>query len=422
MVDNKVLSVKFYLRDVANSMKKIKRKRVYCRIGYDRKTAEIALDLWYKPSDWDKKKELPRNDESVVEQLHHLRSKIFKVRSELVDEKKRITAQRIKMVIVGKEFSTRFLKKVTLIDALAEYERYSAKNIQIENSTKKSIQVKINRWREFISSKQKGELLLHELDKGFLFDMDNYFVNSKSKQYKKPLTRNYINHLHKFFRTFLNWCVLKNYLKENPYKYYKLKKDDSKSTIKYLTEDEIMKMKIHNLHGNERLNRVKDMFLFCCFTGLRYGDVTSLYLKEISQTEEGYAITLEKQKKTGRRVYIPLLEPAKEIFFKYKDSEEAKITGKLFPYVTNQKANVYLKEIGTLCNIAKPLNFHMSRHTCGTYLISNGMSLDKVADILGHTDTKTTRIYAKLTGKSLEDSMKSINEKLVKQMKDFGQT
>ncbi|MBT33810.1 MAG: hypothetical protein CMO01_29445 [Thalassobius sp.] len=421
MVDNKKLSVKFYLRDNLKELKKTDKKRVYCRIGYDRKASEISLDFWYSMKEWSKKKELPKYDDAGIEFFSNLRSEIYQIRADLFNEKRKVSARRIKMILSGEELSGKKVKRITISEALELYKEYTNENIQIALSTRKSIKVKIRRWEEFLKSKGNQEILLSEVDKVFLFDMDLYYVNSVSKQFKKPLKRNYINHLHKFFKTFLNWCILKNYIKENPYKFFKLKKDDSKATIKYLTQDELIKMHSHQLHGNIRLTKIKDMFLFCCYTGLRFSDVTALKLSDITLVNENLAIKKE-QVKTGKRVYIPLLEPAKEIYHKYKDDDGAKITGLLFPGITNQKANIYLKEIATICNIDKTLNFHMSRHTCGTYLISNGMSLEEVAEILGHTDIKTTRIYAKITGKSINKSMEAINKKLVKHLEGVCQT
>ncbi|MBX2841482.1 MAG: site-specific integrase [Flammeovirgaceae bacterium] len=412
MVDHKLLSVKIYLRKVDFSQKRNNKSRVYCRISYDRKSAEIALDYWFYPDEWNKNLELPINDESAIHDFLELKKDLMIIRSTLKEEGKKISAKRIKNIFIGKEYTNKQIKDILLTNAIEEYREYTKRNNQIKISTAKSILVKTNRWMEFIETLPMDEIPLSEINKTFLFEMDSYLANSKSKQSNELLERSYINHIHKFFRTFLNWCIYKGYSQENPYRSFKIKKDKKEEKIKFLVEEDLLKLHNHDLHGNERLGRVKDLFLFSCYTGLRFSDVTNLRIEEIIKKDFGYALKLKKQQKTGTGVYIPLLKPAEEIYLKYVNNDEVKITGLLFSGRTNQKVNVYLKEIGAICQIELNLTFHVSRHTCGTLLINNGMELQEVAEILGHSNLKMTKLYAKLLGKTIDKSMERIQKNL----------
>lgn len=165
----------------------------------------------------------------------------------------------------------------------------------------------------------------------------------------------------------------------------------------------------------ERLQLVKDYFVFCCFTGLAYIDVVNLKSSSVSVGIDGNRWLVFDRKKTGTISRVPLLDPALEIIDKYRNHPSAVHRGNVFPSISNQKLNSYLKEIGDICGISKPLTFHLARHTFATTVtLSNGVPIESVSKMLGHTKISTTQIYAKVVEKKLGLDMDMLRQKISK--------
>lgn len=146
-----------------------------------------------------------------------------------------------------------------------------------------------------------------------------------------------------------------------------------------------------------RLAHVREIFVFCCYTGLSYADVKKLSDDDIGRGFGGKLWIFTNREKTETASNIPLLPKALEILSRYSDYPPCVSKGKLLPVLSNQKMNSYLKEIADLCGITKKLTFHMARHTFATTVtLSNDVPIETVSKMLGHTDIKTTQHYAKL--------------------------
>jgi site-specific recombinase XerD len=128
------------------------------------------------------------------------------------------------------------------------------------------------------------------------------------------------------------------------------------------------------------------------------------------ETDDQYWIFLNRQK-TNTRVKIPLLPKALNILHKYKNHPKSVNRNKIFPLISNQKLNGYLKEIADICGIKKHLTFHLARHTFATTItLSNGVPIETVSKMLGHNSLKTTQVYAKIVDKKISDDMKKLKE------------
>lgn len=161
--------------------------------------------------------------------------------------------------------------------------------------------------------------------------------------------------------------------------------------------------------ASERLERVRDIFIFSCFTGLAYIDVKNLRQSNIRTSFDDGLWIMGKREKTGVNFNVPLLEVAKEIVEKYSGQLP---DDKVLPVMSNQKMNEYLKEIGEVCGIGKDLTFHLARHTFATLTLTKGVSIESVSKMLGHTNIKTTQIYARITDVKVSNDMASFAEKL----------
>ncbi|MCW3808095.1 site-specific integrase [Plebeiobacterium marinum] len=155
------------------------------------------------------------------------------------------------------------------------------------------------------------------------------------------------------------------------------------------------------------------MFIFSCYTGLAYIDVCQLTPENVILNIDGEFWIHTKRQKTGVTVQVPLLPVAQSIVYKYKDDPKCLNKNRLFPVISNQKLNSYLKEIADICGINKNLTFHLARHTFATTVtLANGVPIETVSKLLGHTKLSTTQIYAKVLQNKISKDMMELRIKL----------
>lgn len=171
--------------------------------------------------------------------------------------------------------------------------------------------------------------------------------------------------------------------------------------VEFLTSDEIDTIRQKQM-PNDRLERVKDIFLFQCFTALSYCDMAALSPGDYQQNNMGQMYLRKNRAKTKTEFCTVLFEDAKAIAEKYQYR---------LPVLSNQRYNSYLKEIAAICNISKDLHSHIGRHTAACYLLNKGLSIEVVSRILGHTNTRMTRHYAKLLDESVFKEFKRLEER-----------
>jgi site-specific recombinase XerD len=157
---------------------------------------------------------------------------------------------------------------------------------------------------------------------------------------------------------------------------------------------------------------VRDIFIFCCFTGLAYADVKKLTKDDVVIGVDGEQWIKTRRIKTDTRSNIPILPIAQTIIEKYMDNELMKVKNLVLPVLSNQKMNAYIKEIADLCGINKNLTFHLARHTFATTVtLSNGVPIESVSKMLGHTNLKTTQHYAKILDMKVSKDMEILRNK-----------
>ena len=162
----------------------------------------------------------------------------------------------------------------------------------------------------------------------------------------------------------------------------------------------------------ERLTRVRDFFVFSCFTGLAYADVKKLKRCEIERNEAGYWIKTKRQK-TGGRANVPLLDVPMQIIAKYVQLDLLEAEDLVLPILSNQKMNAYLKELADFCGITKKLSYHIARHTFATTLtMMNGVPIESVSKMLGHKNITSTQHYARIVDKKVGEDMERLSTKI----------
>ncbi len=177
----------------------------------------------------------------------------------------------------------------------------------------------------------------------------------------------------------------------------------------YLTEKEIATI-AEKEFPTKRLEQVRDIFIFSCYTGLAYIDIKELKKEHIQTSFDGNQWIMTHRHKTGTPVNVPLLAIPQELIKKYEGQAK---DGLLFPVLSNQKMNAYLKEIAVVCGIEKNITFHLARHTFATTVtLSHGVPIESVSKMLGHTNIQTTQIYARITNQKISKDMAALAEKM----------
>lgn len=162
--------------------------------------------------------------------------------------------------------------------------------------------------------------------------------------------------------------------------------------------------------ATKRLELVRDIFAFSCYTGFAYIDVTRLTKDMLEERGDGTIWICTHRQKTKVPVNIRLLDIPKMIIDKYAGQAKG---DKLLPVPSNQKMNDYLKEIAAICGIDKPISYHVARHTFATQIcLSNGVPMESVSKMLGHTNIKTTQLYARITDQKVSHDMEILAQKL----------
>ena len=241
--------------------------------------------------------------------------------------------------------------------------------------------------------------------------VDNYFVSSFATYLKSECfcSHNTTIKFMQLFRKIINICLRNRWLQIDPFTglNLKLKIVDRQ----YLNETELDRL--INYHSPvEYMNRTRDFFVFSCFTGLAYIDIKNLRRREIECVDSSYWIRTKRQK-TGVKTNVPLLEIPYNILNKYSDLNRLRDDDPVLPIPSNQRMNACLKELAVCCGINKELTFHIARHTFATTVtMTNGVPIESVSKMLGHTNIKSTQHYAKIVDKKVGDDMAALARKL----------
>ena len=195
---------------------------------------------------------------------------------------------------------------------------------------------------------------------------------------------------HKFVKMYCRQLHAADMIPYNPYDKVKIKRGKSKER-EPLTEDELMAMRLTKF--NEKLSRVRDLFVFSAYTGLSYADAQLFDYETMTEVHDGMHYINGERLKTGSKFFTPILEPAMKVLEKYNYQ---------LPNISNQKANDYLHVIEARLKFHKKLTFHVARHTFATMALAHDVPITNVARMLGHQDVKTTQIYAKVMKANIE--------------------
>ena len=260
---------------------------------------------------------------------------------------------------------------------------------------------------EFVLKEYKtSDIYLRELNYSFLVQFDNFLRGYKLSRNKKRIGNNtIIKHMQRL-RKMVTMAFHMEWIERDPF--VKYKPTFIKKEREFLSKKELESIQDYNT-DIERLNLVKDLFIFSSYTGIAYVDIMKLTKDNIVLGIDGDKWIITKRQKTNTPVKIPILDQAQYLIDKHKNNERAAVNGTILPSLSNQKLNSYLKEIADACKIKKNLTFHMARHTFATTVtLTNGVPIETVSKILGHTKIATTQIYARVIERKVSDDMNAL--------------
>jgi len=388
---------------------------IYVRITVDGNRTDISLKKNIEMKYWNGNKGMAKGN---TDDIRHLNTHLEKLRAQLVGyyqdlqlKRKLITSDSIKNLFLGIGE-----QEYTLMN-LIEYHNTEMKNVlewgTLKNysSTKKYLQL-------YLSSKLRtSDVYLTQLDYKFLIGFEKFIKDHQPLDHHKACGQNTVMKHIERLRKMINLAIRNEWLERDPFQ--KFKSSFIRSTRQYLTQEELISIESKEF-SIQRLKQVKDLFVFSCYTGLAYIDVFNLTPQNISIGIDGEYWINTSRKKTDQLVKVPLLPKAMAIIEKYKTDPAVINKGKLLPSLSNQRLNSYLKEIADLCSITKPLTFHIARHTFATTVtLTNGVPIETVSSMLGHTSIRTTQIYAKVIQQKVSQDMKALRLKMQQTNTEF---
>ncbi|MCT4643740.1 MAG: site-specific integrase [Carboxylicivirga sp.] len=383
---------------------------IYLRITVNKQKIEVSTKLRCPKSLWNQSKEKVMtgsefNSKHINHLLDNIRARVLSIYQDLRIREQLITPLIIKNQFLGNKESGHTLVK--LLDI--HYENFSA---SLDAHTMRHYKSTHRYLKAFLKEEKKvDDIYLQQVDYRFIREYETFLRSWQPLEMgQRKLAHNTVmKHLSRL-RTLINFAIKLDWISHYPFKGYKL--SYKQGDRKYLSLEELNRIKDKTFFS-ERMCFIRDIFVFSCYTGLSYSDVARLTEANIVKGIDGVNWIHTQRKKTDTPVRIPLLDIAEQLILKYKDTPKARHLGRLFPIPSNQKLNVYLKEIADVCEIEKNLTFHVARHTFATTVtLANGVPIETVSKILGHTKIATTQIYAKVIENKISEDMNVLRQKL----------
>ncbi|WP_183562910.1 site-specific integrase [Mucilaginibacter sp. SP1R1] len=390
----------YFLKQSGNEPKKY----IYLRITVDGHPVEVSTKKQWWENRWDQEKcrasGVKQDARDVNFFLDTLDSKVFKARKQLIEDEEVITAELLRDMLIGK---TR--RKMIL-------EIFSGHNQQMEDLVGKDYAIgTLERYQtSYDHTKAFIQWQYHAEDR-YIRKLDHFFIEQYAFWLKTVRNCNHNTSMKYLanFKKIVLICVKNKWLTGDPFANFKM-------TKQVVTRDPLSEWELNTIikkdFKNDRLNQVRDIFVFSCYTGLAYADVKKLKRSEIQKGIDGEQWIFTPRQKTDTPCPIPLLPPALELLDKYAHHHKYVDQDRALPLLSNQKMNAYLKEIANICNFKKVLTFHLARHTFATTVtLSNGVPIETVSKMLGHATIKQTQQYAKILHSKISMDMAALREK-----------
>ena len=393
--------VLFYLK--RNAIRKDGKMPIITRITVNGIIGQFNTKLEIQPSYWSVKTGKvighPSDSKQHNAQLEEIKASLHSIYHELQRKDNYVTAEKVKNEFLGISENHE-----TLLSLFQKHNEDVKKLIGISKSagTYQKYEVTRRHLQKFMQIKyQISDISLKEIKHLFVTDFEIYLLTTA------VCNTNTTAKFMQFFKRIILIARNNGLIATDPFANYKIRLINVDRG--YLTQEDVEKI-LKKEFAIKRLELVRDIFIFSCFTGLSYIDVKNLTNKEIRTSFDNNLWIMTKRQKTKVDSNILLLDVPKMIIEKYKGKS---INDQVLPILSNQKMNAYLKEVGDLCEVDKELTFHLARHTFATTItLAKGVPIETVSKMLGHTNIKTTQIYARITDSKISNDMQALAGKL----------
>lgn len=388
-----------------SKINKIGQVPIWVRITNNGEREQFSTSIFVKETVWNQDKQVIRGRDMQTsaynQQLNNIETALVDIYSKLSSTNPLITVQDVKLAY----FNRNSLGK-KLIEVFALYNSrvkkligkdYTLGTYHIYDRTMRNVQ-------EFLWHRYKHKDIYLVKIKRSVIEEYIYYLRTVKNHDNNTVFKN-VQRL----STIMNFAVGQDMIDKNPFKGVNVKLE--RKEIQYLLSEELARIE-EKVFEIERLEIVRNMFLFQCYTGLAYRELKELTQANLVKRDDGETWIIAKRQKTGRTFKVPLLPQAERIYIQYR-SLTLNASNPVFPVLSNQKYNAYLKEIGDLCGINKELTTHLGRKTFATTItLLNGVPIETVSALLGHSSIKITQeAYSKVGDAKLSRDMGELRKR-----------
>ena len=348
----------------------------------------FSTNIYLTPEQWDKKHGKVRNHANAIRlntQINDFIGKLEAVELERRNSKKPFTLDNLTDYLNGK-----------LTNSFTKFMAMEVEQCNLSPATKTGQLTTLNAFREF-----RKDVLFEELNYHLLTDFERFLQ-------KKSLGINTIDKYFRHIRKFVNMAINKDFMELNQYPFRNFKTKTESTARQYLNPEEVIRFENLKLpKSKQHLQKILDMFLFACYTGLRFSDITAMSWRDIV-VEDGCEWLILRTQKTKENIKLPLylLFGGKPLVLLERYKEEGRQF--IFDDYTNQYVNRSLKELSALAAVEKLVTFHVARHTAATYLLYRGANVTTIQKLLGHKKLQTTQLYSKVMDMTVVNELSGI--------------
>jgi Site-specific recombinase XerD len=380
---------------------------IYARIIINCKRLEVSLKRTIDPLEWHYPRECMKGNSIEAKQINKFieetRYKLRECYQELQMQSKLITADAVKNLFLGET------KSENTLCCLIDYHNVNMQSVLAQGTLKNYFTTK-KYVVLFLKKRYKtNDIYLSDLNYQFITEFEFFLRNTNPLDESNPLGHNGIMKHIERLKKIARLGAMMEWMPKHPFERFQLR--FQRTEREFLTTKELTLLENFSF-SKDYLNRVKDVFIFSCYTGLAYVDLVNLTASNLCLGIDGEYWIKTSRQKTDVPVNVPLLPQAMKIIEKYKNDPVVAHKNAVVPLFTNQRINNYLKEIARECKIEKYMNFHMARHTFATTVtLTNGVPLETVSKMLGHTKLSTTQVYVHILQKKISDDMSLLRKK-----------
>ena len=401
-MDRNYFSILFFIKK--SKLLKNGEAPICLRITINGQRAEVQIKRSIEVSQWNSNKECAIGKERKHQELNHyletVRTKVLRIHRELEQDGKPITAEILKRHFYGENESPKMLLEV-FREHNKKYRELLDKDVVL--GTVLRYERTVRYLEEFMKEKYHfSDIPLKNINQEFVKEFEHFIKTEKDCA--QNATVKYLKNLKKIIRN----ALVNKWMDDDPF--VEIRFHQTASNREFLTEEELNKLIEKDL-TIPRMEVVRDIFVFCSLTGLAFTDVQHLKPEHIFRDMDGSYWIRKTREKTDNMCNIPLLDLPMKLIQKYQNHPECARKGVVMPVPCNQRMNSYLKEIADICGIQKTLSTHIARHTFACLAIANKVSTESIAKMLGHTDIRTTKIYARVLDRTVSDEMQILRGK-----------